>query len=119
MIYEFTHPTDGPFERVMTVAEYEAATEERDGESGLVVEGVFCPRHYGQASVSATWSKPLVSDAAAIHPKDVPAAMEQDRRCGVPTDYTGDGRPILRSRAHRSKYLARRGLVDLDGGYGD
>ena len=51
------------------------------------------------------WKKPVLSDALAVHPAQVKAAMERDKKAGVPTEYTEDGRPILTSQAHKRKLL--------------
>jgi hypothetical protein len=59
------------------------------------------------------------SYAAGVSPSEVPAMREVDRRAGVITDYSPDGDPIMRSRAHRKKYLAAHGLHDRNGGYSD
>jgi len=45
--------------------------------------------------------------------------MADDRRKGVPTDYTRDGCPIFTSRAHRKRYCEAHGYFDRNGGYGD
>ena len=64
---------------------------------------------------------PMTSIAAAVgtNPKELAAVREIDRKAGVPTDYDGRGRPILRDRAHRKRYLRAHGMHDQDGGYGD
>lgn len=63
--------------------------------------------------------KPIVSDALAVHPRQVKEATEDARRKGVPTDFQPDGRPIFRTRQHRSEYLRRYGFYDRQAGYGD
>lgn len=62
---------------------------------------------------------PIHSEAAAVNPEDIPRAMADARRHGVPTTFDREGRPILRSRAHRKAYLQYRGFFDRDAGYGD
>lgn len=56
---------------------------------------------------------PARSESMAIEPEQIKEAMDRDRRCGVPTDYTKDGRPILRSEKHRRDYIRLRGFSDL------
>lgn len=63
--------------------------------------------------------KPIVSDALAVHPRQVQEATEDAARKGVPTEFLSDGRPILRTRAHRKAYLRAYGFHDKHGGYGD
>lgn len=63
--------------------------------------------------------KPILSDALAVHPKQVQEAMEDAKRKGVPTEFLPDGRPVLRTRQHRKEYLKAYGFHDKRGGYGD
>jgi len=69
--------------------------------------------------VASTRGWPLVSEAMGVHPSQVQAVMADDRRKGVPTDYTRDGCPIFTSRAHRKRYCEAHGYFDRNGGYGD
>lgn len=62
---------------------------------------------------------PIRSDALAVHPKQIKEAMEFDRKNGVPTDYDKYGRPELRDRKHRKRYMMLHGAFDKCGGYGD
>lgn len=49
---------------------------------------------------------PMYSDALGVHPDQIEEARAHAEACGVPTDFTPDGRAILRSPKHR-KLLAR------------
>lgn len=63
---------------------------------------------------------PLVSEAAAVHPSQIQEARDHNARSGVrPTQYRGDGSPILQDRAHRREYMKAWGIHDRNGGYGD
>lgn len=62
---------------------------------------------------------PMVSRAAAVHPNEIPAAMEHDQKAGVPTSYDRRGRPIFTDRGHRKRYLRSWGMHDQEGTYGD
>lgn len=73
----------------------------------------------GPPAGPATQGWPIVSDAAAVHPKQIEEAREIDRKKGVPTEYTKAGQPVFTDRAHRKKYLKAHGLRDNEGGYGD
>jgi hypothetical protein len=75
-------------------------------------------RSKGVPLVNRAWSKPITPEAAGVHPSQVAAAMEHDRRMGVPTDYTSDGKPIIKSAEHYRKYLRANGLFDRAGRYG-
>lgn len=48
---------------------------------------------------------PIVSDALAVHHDQVPEAIADAKKRGVPTEFRRDGRPILRDRSHRKAYL--------------
>lgn len=63
--------------------------------------------------------KPIISDALAVHPKQVEEAIADAKAKGVPTDFQPDGRPILTSRSHRKAYNKAYGFHDRQGGYGD
>jgi len=62
---------------------------------------------------------PMASDAMGVHPDQIAEVMEYDRKHGVPTEYTADGRPILTSREHRKRYAEAHRFFDRNGGYGD
>lgn len=66
---------------------------------------------------SAGW--PMVSDAAAVDPSQVPGMIEEAKKRGVSVRYTKLGQPIFENRAHRASYLKAFGYVDRAGGYGD
>ena len=73
----------------------------------------------GAPGAQATWNKPILSDGLAVVPKRIKEAEAKCLKHGVPTDFTTDGRPVLRTRAHRKAYLKAYGYHDNDGGYGD
>lgn len=58
------------------------------------------------------WSKPMLSDAMAVHPEQIEEARERDKKHGVPTDYTADGRPILHSEDHKRRLMKSLGYHD-------
>lgn len=59
------------------------------------------------------------SDALSVIPQRIAKASAADKKNGVPTEYTSEGQPIFRDRAHRREYLRAYGFHDRDGGYGD
>lgn len=63
--------------------------------------------------------RPLASEALAVHPDDIPAAMERDRKHGIYCNYDAEGRPILTSRQERARMIRSLNLFDRDAGYGD
>ncbi len=70
------------------------------------------------ASAKAKW--PIESDAAGVHPDQVPEAIAHAASKGVPTEFNPrTGNPIFRSRKHRNEFLKAHGMRDRDAGYGD
>lgn len=55
---------------------------------------------------------PIKSVALAVHSTQVKEAMEDAAKKGVPTEFTRDGRPILRDASHRRRYLKAYGFID-------
>jgi hypothetical protein len=78
----------------------------------------FPPQPLGSGAALFGW-KPLVSDALAVHPRQVQEAIADAAKKGVPTEFQKDGRPILRSREHRKAYMKAYGFFDKAAGYGD
>ena len=65
----------------------------------------------------AKW--PILSDAVGVGHDQVDEARAESVRLGVPTDFTADGRAILRTPRHRKEYCEALGFFDRDGGYSD
>lgn len=78
--------------------------------------GAPLPRIKGRSKCAVL---PKLSDALAVHPRQVKEAIESSVKKGVPTDFAADGRPVIRSRAHQKAYLKAYGFHNKDGGYGD
>jgi hypothetical protein len=76
---------------------------------------------YAPAGVPAAggWKKPLKSEALAVHPSQVAAANERNRRAGCSVTYAADGTAVVPDRGERKKLLKIEGFHDRDGGYGD
>lgn len=68
-------------------------------------------------NAGAKW--PIVSDSMSIDPEQIAEAQAVLGQHGVSTEYTPDGRPILRDRAHKKAHQAALGFADADAGYGD
>ena len=60
-------------------------------------------------------SQVIVSEGAAVHPKDRKAEEEHSRRHGVPTYFDHHGRPHFTSLRHQTNYLRKIGLHNKDG----
>ncbi len=65
------------------------------------------------------WSRPIVSDALQVHPRQVQAVRERNAKHGLDVEYRPDGKPVLRDRAQRRKLLRIEGKHDNQGGYSD
>ena len=57
----------------------------------------------------------IVSEGAAVHPKDRERAEELATEHGVPTHFDGEGRPVFTSLRHQTKYLRTIGMHNHDG----
>lgn len=76
-------------------------------------------RSSGRAGGNRPWSRPLASDALAVHPEQIPEAIEDARKKGISIDFDSLGRPLFRDRNHRKRYCRAYGIYDRDGGYSD
>lgn len=89
----------------VTEAEYEAVYPPAESVAGVMFGG---------------WTKPLLSDALAVHPSQVKEAEERNARRGCSVTYRADdGRAIIPDRGERKRLLKIEGLHDRSGGYGD
>ena len=62
---------------------------------------------------------PMVSEALAVHPRQVDQANERARRHGINVAYDQKGNCHIPDRGNRKKILRLEGLRDNSGGYGD
>jgi hypothetical protein len=67
-----------------------------------------------QAAGRAKWPLELMS--LAVHPSQIEEARERDRICGVPTEYTADGRPVMTGPGHYRRYR-KANSVHFNNGY--
>jgi hypothetical protein len=58
---------------------------------------------------------PYASETMGVDPELVGECREIDRKHGVPTDYTKDGRPIMESRSHFLRYMRAHGFYERNG----
>lgn len=70
-------------------------------------------------NTSSAW--PLKSDALAVHPTQIAAAMERNKKHGVTgvTYDPKDGRAIFADRGARRALMRLENVHDKSGGYGD
>jgi hypothetical protein len=61
---------------------------------------------------AAKGSWPILSDAAGVHPDQIPDAMQEAKNRGVRVEYTRDGRAIFDTPGDRKRYLKAMGLRD-------
>lgn len=60
---------------------------------------------------------PRKSDAMGVHPSQVKEAQDYMKSVGVPTEFTKDGRPVLRTKGHEKAHAEARGFFQRNGGY--
>lgn len=67
------------------------------------------------------YNRPLESRSAGVHSTQAAEFNEAARKAGITGVYYDPktGNPSFESRGARRRELSRRGLRDLDGGYGD
>lgn len=53
---------------------------------------------------------PIACETLAVHPEQISEAREYDRANGVPTEYRGDGSPIMRDPGHYKRYRRLHGV---------
>jgi len=106
-------------ELFMSVAEMEAS--EKDGiliRDGMTLRRDLEAEHGPAHGGCATW--PMRSDAAGVHPSQAGEAHSHSVSIGVPTQFDSrTGQAIFTDRSHRKRYLAARGFIDRNAGYGD
>jgi hypothetical protein len=71
----------------------------------------------GRSCTTTCW--PMVSDALAVHPKQVEQARERAKRHGISVEYRDNGQCVIPDRAERRRLLRLEGFHDRSGGYGD
>jgi len=76
------------------------------------------PLDFSRGASSVTlWNKPVVSNALACHPDQIPEIMERNRKAGVNIDYNSEGQPILRSSRDKLNLMRVENCHDRDGAY--
>jgi hypothetical protein len=117
--YIYTDKNGTNHEIFMTVAQM----EQHEQNGFLFHEGSWLKRnleaeHAPAQSGCASW--PMKSDAAGVHPSQAGEAYQHSVSLGVPTTFDQrTGQAIFTDRAHRKRYLAARGFIDRNAGYGD
>ncbi len=71
----------------------------------------------GRKATPGNW--PMTSDALGVAHNQVGQATKEATRLGVPTEFTKDGRAILRNPEHRKRLAEALGMYDRNGGYSD
>ena len=84
---------------------------------GATAERDFVAEQNGTVHYAGTW--PMKSEALGVCPSQIPEAVEQARKLGVPTSFAPDGRAILTGPQHRKRLAEGLGFYDRNGGYGD
>lgn len=106
-------------EKAMSLKDYEAL--ERTASGNIVMDKRIWYRNFANEQVggglSGCW--PMLSDAAGVHPDQIPVAKEKAKKAGINVNFHPDGRVIFESAKQRKAYCEHRGLYDRNGGYGD
>lgn len=108
--YKITYDRGG--QRVYMIDSREVTREEFD--RILPSKPIAVP---GAAHTPGAW--PMVSEAMGVQPDQIAEAAAHARSNGVPTEFTPDGRAIVRDRKHRRDLLRLYRYHDKQGGYGD
>ena len=119
--YCFTNPITGErMEKVWSISEMEKndAIEFYKDKNGVVWNRAYATEFGGSKFSPSNW--PMKSDAAGVHPDQIPDARKESSKLGVPTDFdTKTGQAMFTSRSHRANYLKAKGFHDRNGGYSD
>ena len=117
--YNYRDESGELHELTMTIAEMES--REQDGKivhDGKVLTRDMASEHGPARGGCAIW--PMRSDAAGVHPDQAGDAYRHSVELGVPTRFDQrTGQAIFTDRGHRKRYLAARGFIDRNAGYGD
>ena len=71
----------------------------------------FPDQAIGTGEGLTSWHRPVVSDALAVHPRQVEEARELAKRKGVPVEFQPDGRPVFTSSRQFRDYARKHGFV--------
>lgn len=67
----------------------------------------------GSVPCTGNWKTPVLSDALAVHPDQIPEVMERNKRHGVYVEYEKQfGRPILKDSGAKRALMRIEGLHD-------
>lgn len=78
-------------------------------DTGIVAERDFTAEHAPRQAGSG-W--PIECLGSAVLPSQAQDLRDHFQKAGVPTDVTGEGRPVYRDKQHRERALKCRGLHD-------
>jgi hypothetical protein len=62
---------------------------------------------------------PFASYAMGVSLGEVAGMVALDKKLGVPTEYNGEGDPVMRSPSHRKAYVEAHGFFDRNAGFSD
>ena len=79
-----------------------------DPEKGTVVE-------VQKSAAQCRPRYPIACEALTVHPEQIGEARDFARSMGVPTDFRGDGSPIMEDARHYKKYRKINGVIDRSG----
>lgn len=60
---------------------------------------------------TGNFRKKVVSDSLAVHPEQIPEAIETAKRLGVPVEFQPNGQPVFDNSSHFRRYAKAHGWV--------
>jgi hypothetical protein len=84
---------------------------------GVMAYRDIAAEHGGGKRHAKPW--PYFSEAMAVDPSQRAELIRFCKDKGVPTHVDEHGRPEIRDRGHRRRFMAARHICDRDAGYGD
>lgn len=113
-IYCYRDPDGQLVELKMSYAEMlRRQTDGKIEHEGMTLTRDIVAEHQNTVPGCAGW--PIWSDAAAVHPSDVPNTDAQLKSRGVNVSFDRHGRPKFENAAHRRSYLRAMKLHDRNG----
>ena len=85
-----------------------------NGETVSRIEFNRNPRGAGQVRMPYSPSQVIISEGAAVHPKDRKSAEEHARKHGFAINFDDQGRPSFTSHRQQRAYLRKIGMLNRD-----
>ena len=114
--YVYENKEGEQFELIMRIAEMSERQFKEGSKDYIMHEGQKCKRIFvSNMDCAGTW--PMIATFAGINPNQIKQFQEEEKRLGIPTEYTKHGDPVIRDKGHYKAYLKSRNLFDRDACY--